>query len=82
MDCVQLERSQVEESGASNGIWGFATTRRGIDLVEPYVGSEGVPTGAARVCRENRERAAPKARDAKAERAGRLLARKREVKVF
>jgi len=63
----------------SNQIREFVITRHGIDLVEPYIGSDGVVTGAARISQENRERAALKARAAETERTRRLLARKREV---
>lgn len=63
----------------SNQIREFVITSRGIDLLEPYIGNDGVLTGAARISQENRERAARKARDAESERAQRLLARKREL---
>ncbi|MGC4087694.1 MAG: circadian clock protein KaiC [Polyangiaceae bacterium] len=63
----------------SNQIREFVITARGIDLVEPYIGAEGVLTGAARISQDERERAARKARDAESEKARRLLARKREV---
>jgi circadian clock protein KaiC len=63
----------------SNQIREFVITAHGIDLLEPYVGAEGVLTGAARMAQEDRERAVSKARDAEVERSKRLLARKREV---
>lgn len=63
----------------SNQIREFVITPRGIDLLEPYIGTGGVLTGAARIAQEDRERAARTARDADQDRAKRLLARKREV---
>ena len=41
----------------SNQVREFLITSRGIDLVEPYSGPEGVLTGAARVAQEAREHA-------------------------
>lgn len=64
----------------SNQIREFVITPHGIDLLEPYIGAEGVVlTGAARVAQEERERAAQRAGDASKLRSQRLLARKREV---
>lgn len=63
----------------SNQIREFVITQKGIDLLEPYIGAEGVLTGAARIAQEDRERAERRVRDADRERNQRLLARKREV---
>jgi len=41
----------------SNQVREFLITSRGIKLVEPYLGAEGVMTGSARVNQEARERA-------------------------
>lgn len=40
----------------SNQIREFRITSKGVDLVEPYIGLEGVLTGSARVAQEARER--------------------------
>ena len=50
--------------------------RIGIELLEPYVGPEGVLTGTARLMQEERELAASRARHAEKLRAERLLERK------
>jgi circadian clock protein KaiC len=60
----------------SNQVREFLITSRGIDLVEPYVGPEGVLTGTARVMQEARERTAQREREAERVRAARLLERK------
>ncbi|HET9954685.1 MAG TPA: circadian clock protein KaiC [Polyangiaceae bacterium] len=61
----------------SNQIREFVITAHGIDLVEPYVGPEGVLTGTARIVQEGREKEAARARVAEAQRLKRGLERKR-----
>lgn len=63
----------------SNQIREFLITSRGIDLVEPYIGPEGVLTGTARAAQEVRDELALHARRAEDERRQRLLDRKREL---
>ena len=63
----------------SNQIREFLITSKGIDLIEPYIGPEGVLTGTARTTQEVRERLAFEARVAEDERQARLLSRKREL---
>lgn len=63
----------------SNQVREFLITSRGIDLVEAYVGAEGVLTGSARVQQENRERAAQERREQEIERKQRELERKRRA---
>jgi circadian clock protein KaiC len=46
----------------SNQIREFIISRRGIRLVEPYLGAEGVLTGSARLAQERKEAAAADAR--------------------
>lgn len=60
----------------SNQVREFLITPRGIDLVEPYIGPEGVLTGTARVMQQDREQTAVRQRDAEKQRAARLLERK------
>jgi len=52
----------------SNQIREFLLTDRGIELVEVYLGPEGVLTGSARLAQETRERAAAVAREQEVER--------------
>src|SRR5262245_39410077 len=47
----------------SNQVQEFAINERGIELLEPYIGPEGVLTGSARLSQEARERAALQARE-------------------
>jgi circadian clock protein KaiC len=61
----------------SNQIREFVITSKGVDLVEPYVGPEGVLTGTARFIQESRERIARLTRQRKKEGMERLLTRKR-----
>jgi circadian clock protein KaiC len=61
----------------SNQIREFVITSQGIDLIEPYVGAEGVLTGTARFQQEAAERAAQEQRKRRREDAERLLERKR-----
>jgi circadian clock protein KaiC len=63
----------------SNQIREFLLTDRGVDLLDIYVGPEGVLTGSSRVSQENREKAENQARLQEAERKKRELVRKREV---
>ena len=55
----------------------YRLTDHGIELIEPYVGAEGVLTGAARMAQEAREREEMIARHRLAERKRRELGRKR-----
>ena len=63
----------------SNQIREFLITSQGVDLVEPYIGPEGVLTGTARTTQEARERLAVEARVAEDQRQARLLSRKRDL---
>jgi circadian clock protein KaiC len=63
----------------SNQIREFLITEHGIDLVEPYVGPEGVLTGTARTGQELRDRLANEARRQDEERQTRLLERKQAL---
>ena len=56
----------------SNQIREFLLTPRGIDLLDVYVGPEGVLTGSMRLAQEAREKAeeAERARDADVRRRG------------
>jgi len=60
----------------SNQVREFVITDQGVDLVEPYVGPEGVLTGTARVMQEAREKTALRERELERQRAARLLERK------
>ena len=61
----------------SNQVREFVITARGVDLVDVYVGSEGVLTGSARISQEAREDAARLASLQEVERRQRELDRKR-----
>lgn len=61
----------------SNQIREFVITSEGIQLLDVYVGAEGVLTGSMRAAQEDRERAATQARADEAERKQRELARRR-----
>ena len=63
----------------SNQLREFRLTEHGIDLLDVYVGPEGVLTGSSRSSMEAREQAAALARQQKAERSKRERARKREA---
>jgi circadian clock protein KaiC len=63
----------------SNQVREFLITSRGVDLVEPYVGPEGVLTGTARVAQEERELRTEREREAEKRRAERLLQRKKSL---
>lgn len=63
----------------SNQLREVLLTGQGIRLVDPYLGSEGALTGAARLAQEAKERAAAVARQQEVERRRRELERKREA---
>ncbi len=63
----------------SNQIREFLLTDHGIDLLDAYVGPEGVLTGSSRLSQEAREKAASLAREQEVERKQRELVRKREA---
>jgi len=63
----------------SNQLREFRLTERGIDLLDVYVGPEGVLTGSSRLSQEAREQAAALARRQLAKRRQRERARKREA---
>ena len=60
----------------SNQVREFLLTKNGIDLVQPYVGPEGVLTGSLRVAQEAREQAAEILRRQEGGRKQRELARR------
>lgn len=61
----------------SNQIREYRITEHGIELIEPYIGPEGVLTGTARVAQQAQEEAARIARNQEAERRRRELDRRR-----
>ncbi len=63
----------------SNQLREFVLTPRGVDLLDVYVGPEGVLTGSSRLSQESREKAALLVRQQEAERRQRELQRKREA---
>lgn len=63
----------------SNQLREFLLTERGVDLLDVYVGPEGVLTGSSRLSQEGRERAANLAKQQEAERKQLERMRKREV---
>jgi circadian clock protein KaiC len=63
----------------SNQIREFVITSGGIDLLDVYVGAEGVLTGSLRASQEARERAAITAREQEMQKRRRDLARRRAV---
>jgi circadian clock protein KaiC len=63
----------------SNQLREFLLTDHGVDLLDAYVGPEGVLTGSSRLSQEARESAALLAREQDAERRKRDLVRKREA---
>jgi circadian clock protein KaiC len=62
----------------SNQMREFRMTDCGVELIEPYIGPEGVLTGAARLSQEAREHAALEQRRREIAQRGRELARRRE----
>ena len=65
--------------GHSNQLREFLLTPQGIDLLDVYVGPEGVLTGSSRLSQEAREKADAMARRYEAERKDRDRMRKREA---
>jgi circadian clock protein KaiC len=65
--------------GHSNQLREFLLTPQGIDLLDVYVGPEGVLTGSSRLSQEAREKAEAMARRYEAERKDRDRMRKREA---
>jgi circadian clock protein KaiC len=63
----------------SNQLREFVLTEQGVDLLDVYVGQEGVLTGSSRLSQETREKAAAVARQEEAERKERDMARKRDA---
>jgi circadian clock protein KaiC len=63
----------------SNQLREFLLTPRGVDLLDVYVGPEGVLTGSSRLSQEARERAVGLTRQQEAERRDRDRMRKREA---
>jgi circadian clock protein KaiC len=63
----------------SNQLREFLLTPQGVDLLDVYVGPEGVLTGSSRLSQEAREKAAALARRQDAERRDRDRTRKREA---
>ena len=63
----------------SNQLREFRLTDRGIELLDVYVGPEGVLTGSSRLSQEAREKAADGARRQETDRRERDLQRKREA---
>jgi circadian clock protein KaiC len=63
----------------SNQLREFLLTPQGVDLLDVYVGPDGVLTGSSRLSQEAREKAAALARQQDAERRDRDRTRKREA---
>jgi circadian clock protein KaiC len=63
----------------SNQLREFRLTDHGVELLDVYVGPEGVLTGSSRLSQEAREKAAEAARRQETDRRERDLQRKREV---
>jgi circadian clock protein KaiC len=63
----------------SNQLREFVLTPRGIDLLDVYVGPDGVLTGSSRLSQEAREKATLTAQQRRIERDGRDRTRKREA---
>jgi circadian clock protein KaiC len=63
----------------SNQLREFLLTGHGVELLDVYVGPEGVLTGSSRLSQEAREKAADMVRQQEAERKDRELGRKREA---
>ncbi len=63
----------------SNQIREFLLTDKGIDLLDVYVGPEGVLTGSMRLAQEARERAVEVAKSQEDDRRARILDRKRKA---
>jgi len=65
--------------GHSNQVREFRLTEHGIDIIDAYVGSEGVLMGTARVSQATREAASRVEREASRQRKQRELQRKQEL---
>ena len=63
----------------SNQLREFLLTPHGVDLLDVYVGPDGVLTGSSRLSQEAREKAAAQARQQEADRRERERVRKREA---
>jgi len=63
----------------SNQLREFRLTKQGVDLLDVYVGPEGVLTGSSRLSQEVREKAAAMVRQEESERKERERTRKREA---
>jgi circadian clock protein KaiC len=63
----------------SNQLREYLLTDRGVDLLDVYVGPEGVLTGSSRLSQEGREKAAALLRQNEAQRKERELTRRREA---
>lgn len=63
----------------SNQLREFLLTPKGVDLLDVYVGPEGVLTGSSRLSQETREKAAALLRQQEADRKERERTRKREA---
>ena len=63
----------------SNQIREFVLSSKGINLVEPYLGEEGVLTGSARLAQEAKERSAAARRSEELERKRRDIERRRQT---
>ncbi|MBT3071613.1 circadian clock protein KaiC [Rhodomicrobium sp. Az07] len=63
----------------SNQLREFRMTDRGIELIDAYIGPEGVLTGTARITQEARDRAAADQRERESNRRQRQFARRREA---
>jgi circadian clock protein KaiC len=66
-------------TGHSNQIREFLLTDHGVELIDVYLGKEGVLTGSARLSQEARERAAAAARQEELESMQRRLDRRRSA---
>jgi len=63
----------------SNQIREFLLTEQGVDLLDVYVGADGVLTGSARAAQEAQDKVALQARRQEVERKRRELERKRQA---
>ena len=61
----------------SNQIREYTLSKRGIEIIEPYLGADGVLTGSARLAQEAKEQAVILERQQSIERKERLIAQKR-----
>ena len=63
----------------SNQVREYRVTDSGVELIEAYIGPEGVLTGTARLSQEAREKAAAKRRLEEVERRRREIGRRRDA---